>query len=73
MCIPIRDLDPRARRIRAIANIALVIGLLLWTFRSNITVNRDLLEGVSGFLLGLSITINLIGPGRARRCREKAI
>jgi hypothetical protein len=68
MCIPNRQLDPKARRMRAIANIAMILGLMSWVFRAYIPVNRDWLDAVCGFLLGLSITFNLIGPWRARRC-----
>jgi hypothetical protein len=51
-----------------LANISLVIGLLLWTFRASIPVNQDWLHAVCGFLLGLSITINLFVFRFARRC-----
>jgi hypothetical protein len=73
MCIPNRELDPKARRNRTIGSMALVIGLLLWNFRSIIPANKDLIDGVCGFLLGFSITINLFGLRRARRCREEAV
>jgi len=63
MCIPIHQLDRKGRILLFIANISLVIGLLLWNFREYILASnpleRDLLHAVCGFLLGLSITINL--------------
>ena len=53
----------KGRILLFIANVSLVIGLLLWNFREYILASnpleRDLLHAVCGFLLGLSITINL--------------
>jgi len=70
MCIPNRLLDRKTRRLMAIGNISLVIGLLLWLFvHSSGQMERNWLHGVCGFLLGLSITINLFGLWVARRCR----
>ena len=72
MCSPNR-LDPKSRFSLFIANISLVIGLLLWNFRMEVHVNRNWLHAVCGFLLGLSITMNLKSCIRARRNREKEV
>jgi hypothetical protein len=66
-------LDPKSRFALFIANISLVIGLLLWNFRMEIHVNQNLLHGVCGFLLGISIAMNLRWLIRARRHGEKRI
>lgn len=69
MCVPIQQLDPKTRRLRAIANVSLVIGLLLWIFvHPTGQFERNWLHAVCGFLLGMSITINLFGLRSARRC-----
>ncbi|MGA3262683.1 MAG: hypothetical protein ABSC47_01405 [Terracidiphilus sp.] len=74
MCIPNRRLDPRIRRLMAIGNMSLVIGLLLWIFVHPAgQIERNWLHGVCGFLLGFSIAINLFGLWIARRCQEKQI
>jgi hypothetical protein len=73
MCIPIRQLDPKARRLLAIGNISLVIALLLRLFvHSSGQIERNWLHAVCGFLIGLSITINLMQLVFARRCRASA-
>lgn len=73
MCIPNRQLNPKARRLLAIGNISLVIGLLLWLFAHPSGQNeRNCLHAVCGFLLGLSVTINLFGLWFGRRCRANA-
>lgn len=63
-----RNLPPRSRRQIAIANAALVVGLLLWLFvhpaRPAAHSARD---AAAGFLLGLSITVNLFIMWKARR------
>jgi hypothetical protein len=70
MCIPIQQLDPKTRRMRAIANVSLIIGLLLWVFvHPSGPFERNWLHAACGFLLGLSITISLFGLRSARRCR----
>jgi hypothetical protein len=69
MCIPIRQLDPKWRRMMAVGNFSLVAGLLLWNFRSYIPAGPDWLHPVCGLLFGLSIGINLFGLRLARRCR----
>ncbi|MGA3347300.1 MAG: hypothetical protein ABSC76_20835 [Terracidiphilus sp.] len=69
MCIPNRQLDPKTRRRTVIANISLVIGLLLWIFvHPSGPLEKDWLDAVCGFLLGLSVTINLFGLWSAHRC-----
>jgi hypothetical protein len=46
---------------RAIGNITLVIGLLLWPFvHPSGQVERNWLHAVCGLLLGVSISINLL-------------
>jgi len=73
MCIPNRRLDPRTRRLMVVGNISLVIGLLLWMFvHPDGQVERNWRDGVCGFLLGLSIAINLIGLIFGKRCRASA-
>jgi hypothetical protein len=74
MFIPIRQLDPKTRRLLAIGNMSLVVGLLLWLFvHPSGQIEKNWLHAVCGFLLGLSVTINLMGLVFARRCREKRI
>jgi hypothetical protein len=53
---------------------SLVVGLLLWLFvHPSGQIEKNWLHAVCGFLLGLSVTINLMGLVFARRCREKRI
>ncbi|MGD0097036.1 MAG: hypothetical protein ABSB60_11105 [Terracidiphilus sp.] len=69
MCLGHRQLGPRARGRMALANISLVIGLLLWFFVHPAgQIERNWLHAICGFLLGLSITVNLFGLWSARRC-----
>jgi hypothetical protein len=73
MGIPNRQLDPKTRRLLAIGNISLVVGLLLWLFvHPSGQIEKNWLHAVCGFLLGLSATINLMGLVFARRCRASA-
>jgi hypothetical protein len=73
MCIPNRLLDRKTRRLMALANISLVIGLLLWQFVHPYgQIERNWLDAACGFLLGLSIAINLIGLIFGKRCRASA-
>lgn len=72
MCSPNR-VDPRSRFPFVIANLSLAVGLLLWNFRLYIHVNQNWLHGVCGFLLGISITMNLRRLIMARRRRAKQI
>lgn len=71
MCITNSRLDRKSRRLKVIANLSFVIGLLLWLFVHPAgQIERDWVHGMSGFLLGLYITMNLLGFGSAGRCRE---
>ncbi len=63
-----RPRDPKTRRLLAIANSSLVLGLLPWIFREYIHVGHNWLDASCGFFLGLSITINLWAVRRNRRC-----
>jgi len=68
-----RRLNSKHRRLFQIANVALVLGLLPWTFRESIHFNRDWLDAFCGFFMGLSITIMLFCLRAARCCRENHI
>ncbi|MGA2988166.1 MAG: hypothetical protein ABSG32_30675 [Terriglobia bacterium] len=63
-----RPRDPKTRRLLAIANFSLVLGLLPWIFREYIHVSHNWLDASRGFFIGLSITVNLWALRRARRC-----
>ncbi|MGA2674129.1 MAG: hypothetical protein ABSE99_12980 [Terracidiphilus sp.] len=54
---------------RVIANVCLVIGLLLWNFRSNIPGAQAWLDFLCGALISFSIVMNLMGLRRGGRCR----
>jgi hypothetical protein len=69
MCFRIHELDRGNRRRLAIGNFSLAVGLLLWVFRAHYPVNQDRLQAVVDLLVGLSIGINLLVFGFARRCR----
>lgn len=73
MCIPNRQLDPRTRRLRMIANAALVLGLTPWIFRGDLHVNSKWLDAFCGFFLGISISANVFGIRLGRRCRAAQI
>jgi len=61
MSIRFRQLEPKARGRRFFANLCLVVGLLLWIFVHPAgTIERDCVHAICGFLLGLSITVNLL-------------
>jgi hypothetical protein len=61
MCLLDRHQSAKLRRRPAIANLALAIGLILWSFAHPVSVvGRDAIHFVVGLLLGLSITINLM-------------
>jgi hypothetical protein len=66
MCIPYRELDSKSRRILALGNLSLVVGLLLGNFRSYIQFQRDWLDAACGLFLGFSITVNLMLLRRRR-------
>jgi hypothetical protein len=68
------QLDPRTRRILVIGNLSLSIGLLLWIFvHPSGQTQKDVLDAVCGFSLGLSLGINLFAFWQARRCHEKQV
>jgi hypothetical protein len=69
MCIPNRQLDPKARRFTVIGSASFVLGLIPWILREDIPMNRDLVHGFCGFFLGISIAVNLICLRLASRCR----
>jgi hypothetical protein len=74
MWMRIRQLDAKTRRWLAKGNISLIMGLLLWMFiHPHGQTAKDWLDGVCGFLLGLSIAINLLGLWKARRCRAAGL
>jgi hypothetical protein len=74
MCVPYRQLDPKTRRLVAIGNLCLVIGLLLWNFvHPSSQIEKNWLDGVTGLLMGLSIGINLFAFRFAQSCREKTV
>ena len=74
MCIPNRLLDKKTRRLMALANISLVIGLLLWLFvHPSSQIEKNWRDAACGFPLGLSISINLFGLRFARRSRQRQI
>jgi hypothetical protein len=69
MCVSNRQ-DRKSRISLLIANTSLVIGLLLQQFAHPAgQLERNTLHAVCGFLLGLSIVINLLMHRRARSCR----
>ena len=71
MYFPNRNLDRRGKIIAQIGRFSLVAGLLLWMFvHPTGQFEKNWLQALTGFLLGLSITINLFGLRFARRCAE---
>ncbi|MFZ1087439.1 MAG: hypothetical protein WAN35_20940 [Terracidiphilus sp.] len=75
MCLSDRPLDSKARRRMFIANLALILGILLWNSERWNWVHglsqfeQHWLEAFTGFLFGLYITISLFGMWCARHCR----
>jgi hypothetical protein len=67
------QLDPRTRRLRVVANAALVLGLTPWMFRGYVHVNSNWLDAFCGFFLGISIAANLFGIRLGRGCRAARI
>jgi len=65
-----RSRDPKIRRMLAVANFSLVIGLLPWIFRESIPFNHNWLDASCGFFIGISIAVNLYCLRAARRCSE---
>jgi uncharacterized membrane protein YccC len=71
MSFRLRQLDAKTRRIMALANACLAIGLLLRLFvHPAHAMARDWLDAVIGCLLGFSVVVNLFGLRSARRCRQ---
>jgi hypothetical protein len=69
MCLLRRQLDPKARRRVVLANLSLAVGLMLRVFVHPAgQMEQNWLDAACGFLLGLSITVNLFGLW-AFRCR----
>jgi hypothetical protein len=74
MCISNRQLDPKTRRRMVIANLALILGILLWNsvrwnwVHPSSQFVQNWLDAFTGFCFGLYITIMLFGMRRARRC-----
>lgn len=64
-----RRLDPKSRRLLAVANFSLVLGLLPWVFREYIPFHHNWVDAFCGFFIGLSIAMNLFCLRAARRCR----
>jgi hypothetical protein len=67
MCVPVQQLDPKVRFWMILGNIALVTGLLMWNFRSEMPINKNWLDAVCGLLMGFSIGVNLLNLSK-RRC-----
>jgi hypothetical protein len=68
------QLDPKTRRLVALANLSMAVGLVLFTFvHPSSQMAKNWTQGVSGFLLGLSITINLFALRFRRPCRARQI
>jgi|HubBroStandDraft_2_1064218.scaffolds.fasta_scaffold638678_2 hypothetical protein len=65
-----RSRDPKVRRLLAIANFSLVLGLLPWVFRDSMHFDHNWVDAFCGFFIGISITVNLYCLRAARRCRE---
>lgn len=60
MCVPYSQHDPRTRNLLAIGNICLIAGLLLWNFAlPDSQIQKNWLHGLTGLLMGFSITVNL--------------
>lgn len=73
MCTDYRKLDPKSRRLRAIANASLVLGLTPWIFREYLHVNSNWLHAFCGIFLGVSIAANFFWIGLAHQCRSARI
>lgn len=68
----LRNLSPRLRRQIVLANVCLAIGLLLWACTSPVNATQRITrDGIVGFMLGLSITANLLTVIKARRCQSR--
>lgn len=70
MCLLRRQLDPKARRRVVLANLSLAAGLLLRVLVHPAgQMERNWLDAICGFMIGLSIAVNLFGLW-ACRCRR---
>jgi hypothetical protein len=68
MCIPIHQCSRKDRALRALANFALFAGIaLVYAVHSSGTIEKNWLEALRGFLIGLSIGINLLMIRLGRR------
>ncbi len=77
MCIPIQRRSRRDRVLVAVANFALFAGIALsYAVHSLGTIEKNWLEALRGFLIGLSVGINLLvirfGRGCGRSNAENA-
>ena len=71
MSIRFRQVEPGARGRMVLANISLVIGLLLWLFVHPAgQIEQNWLHAICGFLLGLSIAVNLLNFWHSSRCGD---
>ena len=71
MCVDRGKLDAKQRRMLALGNGCLAIGLSLQLFLHPAgAMEKNWLHAVVGLLLGVSIGVNLFGLRMARRCRE---
>ena len=74
MCINHRQLDPKTRRRMVVANLALILGILLWNsvrwnwIHPSSQIELNCLHAFTGFCFGLYITIVLFGLRGVRRC-----
>jgi hypothetical protein len=71
MCIPYEQSGPKARRLRFIANVALVLGLTPWIFREYLPINPLWLHAFCGFFIGISIPANLFACRLVRQRTER--
>ena len=64
-----RRMDQRTRRMVALSNLGLAVGLSLNLFvHPQSAMARDWVHGVSGMLMGISLGVNLFGLRRSERC-----
>jgi hypothetical protein len=69
MCVPIHQRDPKTGFMMALGNVSLFAAIVIWRFAHPAgVVSQPWIDGLSGLLFGLSITVNLGAAIRARRC-----
>jgi len=74
MCIGRRNLDPKTRRFLAFGNLCLAIGLSLpFLGKCYGLRHHGWFDGLSGFLLGISLVFIVYAFRRSRRCSEKQL